>query len=369
VKLRLKLALAFAAVALATAGAVAVASPFVIAQGFAQLRSELGVPGGVTWPRPGSLASAHIAQVEQDMMVTIIALAMAAAALALMAGILLAERIVRPLRRLEDAAASVARGKLDRRSGLAERRDELGQLGRSFDMMAADLERSDRSRRRFLQDAVHELRTPLAVIDATASAVLDGVYAHEDRYLETIRDQSRVLARIVEDLRTISLAEGGALPLRREPVAIADLLAGVAESFAALAAARGVALRVPPAGPHQVSADRGRLHQALGGLLDNALRHTPAGGEVLVTSRAVGPAVRIEVADTGPGVAEADLPHLFERFYQADLARDRTTGTSGLGLAIVRAIVEAHEGRAGVENRFEGGARFWIELPLGRAAG
>jgi signal transduction histidine kinase len=213
------------------------------------------------------------------------------------------------------------------------------------------------------------MKTPLAVIEATAAAVMDGVYPHDDRHLQTIRTQARLLGRVVDDLRTISLAEAGALPLRLEQVPLADLLQPVGAAFAARAAAAGVALSTDPAGaaPLVVTADRERLGQAVAALVDNAIRFAPVGGHVLLrggpSPRSAG-VVRIEVLDDGPGVPPDDMAHVFDRFYQADPGRDRTSGTSGLGLAITRAIVEAHGGITGVENLPGGGARFWLEIPV-----
>jgi len=299
------------------------------------------------------------------MILTIVLVAGAAAVVASLGGLWAAGRLARPIRRLETAAAAVASGDLARRSGLADRNDELGDLGRSFDGMAAALERGEEERRRFMQDAVHELRTPLAVIEATTSAVLDGVYPHDDEHLGTVRDQARLLSRIVDDLRTISLAEGGRLELRREEVGIDEVIGGVARDFEARAVESGVALDVEP-GPEamRVLADPDRIRQALAAVFDNALRHTPAGGRVVVAARAAaGRHVRVEVRDTGPGIAPEDLPHVFDRLYQADPARDRRTGSSGLGLAIVRALVEAHSGHVGAGLAPEGGALIWLELP------
>lgn len=363
--LRLRLALAFAGVALATGLVVAIVAPFVIGRGFARLESD-GSTAQVTsppgqggrqaagGPPAGYGPTARAAQVQQDTTVTVIVVALGAAIAASLAGIVVAGRIVRPLRSLEDAASAVASGDLGRRSGVAGRHDEVGSLGRSFDGMASELQRSDETRRRLLQDAAHELRTPLAVIDATASAIADGVYEPDERHLATIRDQSRLLARIVDDLRTIGLAEGGRLSLHRQRVRVDQLVTSVADAFQARAAAAGVELTVAPLPAAAIDADRDRLRQVLGALLDNALRHTPSGGHVHV-SAGVGPGsdgnVRIAVADTGPGIAPRDVPRLFDRFYQADRARDRSTGTSGLGLAIVRAIVEAHGGTVGAANR------------------
>jgi two-component system sensor histidine kinase BaeS len=248
--------------------------------------------------------------------------------------------------------------------------------------MAGQLQAADESRRRFLQDAAHELKTPLAVIDATSSAILDGVYTPERRHLETIRDQSRVLARVVDDLRTISLAEGGHLPLERQPLDVRAVLDSVAAGFEARSAAGSIKLSVEAPVGLIVEADADRLRQVVGALVDNALRHTPEGGSVRITGSALtmpgapvagraGPMrsmVRLAVEDTGPGIPPDSLPRIFERFYQADPSRSRGTGTSGLGLSIVHALAEAHGWQVGAENRPEGGARLWIELPAVRSA-
>lgn len=367
--LRFRLAATFAIVALVTAAAVALATPTIVGRGFAQIESGASVsPGQGPGRGPGPMAGIRAQQVQQETTFTLIVIALVAAAGASLLGIVLAQRIVRPLSTLEVAAAAVARGDLDRRSGLGGRTDEIGSLGRSFDAMASELQQAQGARRRFFQDVVHELKTPLAVIDATTIAVLDGVYGHEDRHLRTIRDQSRLLVRIVDDLRTIGLAEAGDLPLRRELIAVGALIGDVEQAFAARALEAGLHLAVDVPGDLAVEGDVDRLTQVLAALLDNAIRHTPRGGTVSIEARVVGTRVRIGVRDSGPGVAPEDLPHLFDRFYQADPARDRATGTSGLGLAIVRALVEAHGGVTGAENVAGGGARFWIELDRGGRA-
>jgi two-component system sensor histidine kinase BaeS len=366
--LQRRLALTFGLVALMTAAVVAIASPVIVGRGFAQIEAGDDARPGGQGQGAGTMTRLHAQQVQQETVVTLIVVALVAAAAASVIGILLAGRITGPLARLGASAAAVARGDLRQRSGMADRSDEIGQLGRSFDSMANDLERADSSRRRFLQDAAHELKTPLAVIDATTAAVLDGVYAHDDRHLRTIRDQSRLLARIVDELRTISLADAGELPLRREQIVIEDLVAEVAEAFQAPAGQAGLTLERDLAPGLVVSADADRLRQALSALLDNAVRHAPSGERVVIESSRSNGSVRLGVRDTGPGVASTDLEHVFERFYQADPARDRSTGASGLGLSIVKAIVEAHGGSVGVENVASGGARFWFELPVARVS-
>lgn len=367
--LRLRLAAAFALVALVTAAAVALATPIIVGRGFARLEAAGETQAGSGPGRgPGPMNGIHAEQIQQETTLTIVAVALAAAGAASLLGVALAGRVARPLGQLEGAASAVARGDLTRRSGLADRGDEIGSLGRSFDAMADELARSETARRRFFQDVVHELKTPLAVIDATTTAVLDGVYAHDDRHLATIRDQSRLLARIVDDLRTISLAKTGVLPLAIEPVAVDPLLADTAGSAAARAAAAGVRIEVAARPGLVVRADRDRLGQVLAALLDNALRHSRPGGAIILEageggqSSQEGRRVRLAVRDEGPGIAAEDLPHLFERFYQADPARDRAAGASGLGLAIARAVVDAHGGSIGAENAVGGGARFWVDL-------
>ena len=369
--LRLRLALTFAGVALVTGVAVALVAPFAIGQGFARLEAGLSAEpsaamgrSGVGGPPAGRGPAARAAQIQQDTVLTVVAVALGAAVVASLVGAWAARRIVRPLRSLEDDAAAVAAGDLARRSGLGERADEIGSLGRSFDEMAAGLQRADESRRRLLQDAAHELRTPLAVIDATASAISDGVYEPEPRHLATIRDQSRLMARVVDDLRTIGLAEGGRLSLRRERIGAPPLVAASVAAFQARAAGAGVELAAGPVPEVILDVDRDRVGQALGAMLDNAIRHTPRGGHVMVGSGIEAGRLQIAVTDTGPGVAPEDLERVFDRFYQADASRDRSTGTTGLGLAIARAIAVAHGGSVGVASGPGGGARFWIELPL-----
>ncbi len=378
-----RLALAFGAVAIGTALAVAVAAPPIVGRGFAAMQASQasGAPSAGSGFGPGhgmgpgagqgGGPGTYLAQAQQETTTTIIVVAVVAAAIASLFGVLAARRIAKPLQHLETTATAVARGDLAARSGLSSRADEIGSLGRSFDAMAADLERNDASRRRFFQDAAHEMKTPLAVIEATAAAVMDGVYEHDDRHLATIRSQARLLGRVIDDLRTISLAEAGALPLRLESVPLADILPPIGSAFAARADTSGVSLSTAHAEvvPLVVTADRERLGQAIAALVDNAIRFAPSGGHVLIRgifSPRSASLARVEVLDDGPGVSADDMAHVFDRFYQADPSRDRGSGTSGLGLAITRAIVEAHGGSTGVENPAEGGARFWIDVPLVR---
>ncbi len=393
--LRWRIAIGFALVALATAAIVALVTPPIVGQGFLEADDD-STPAAVAQstaataeqgddqenaPTPAPVAPTTPSQAQQATILRLILAAAGAATAASLLGLLAAGRLVRPLSRLETAATGLARGDLGRRSGLAERSDEFGQLGRTFDSMAGELQRADETRRSFLQDAAHELKTPLAVIDATSSAILDGVYDPDRRHIETIRDQSRILARIVDDLRTISLAEGGHLPLDRRSLDLAAALSAVAAGFEARAVGQAVTLVVDAPAGLAVDADSDRVRQMVGALVDNALRHTPTGGTVRIaagrvdaeprlgrrrspgSAQAAGRgAVRVSVEDSGPGIPPEALPRLFERFFQADPAHSRASNSSGLGLSIVKALAEAHGGRAGAENMAEGGACLWFEL-------
>ncbi len=367
--LRIKIAIGFAGVALATAALIAIVTPPIVGRGFALLESDTAsqttAPGGPGQGRngPGPQAGEHAAQVEQDTILTLIAAGLAAALAASLVGFVAAGWMARPLAELARSSRAVASGDLGRPSGLGGRNDEFGEVGRAFDAMSAGLERADKQRRRFIQDAVHELRTPLTVIDGTAGAIEEGIFAAEPRLLRTIREQTQMLSRIVDDLRTINLAEGGELPLERVRVAVEEVADATCLAFESSARAAGVGLSAQVDPGCDVDADPGRLAQILAALMDNALRHTPQGGEVRIIGRTAGESVRITVEDSGGGIPAEDLPRVFDRLYQADPSRDRRTGTSGLGLSIVCALVEAHGGRVGAGNRAGGGASVWFELP------
>lgn len=308
---------------------------------------------------PSALAWVEVERRTSEILVLV---ALVSALVSILVGLVLAEVIIRPLRHLGRAASAIAAGDLARRSGIGSRRDELGELGRSFDTMAEALQQSDESRRRFLQDAAHELGTPVTAIQTTVSAILDGVYQPETHHLETIRDEARLLGRIVDDLRTIALAEVGRLPIETADVDVVAAASTTADAFAAKASSGGLRIVVEAPRPATARGDRDRVRQVLAALVDNALRHSPSGGSVRIRVAPGAVRVSVTVEDDGPGLGDqADL--VFDRFYRADAAPDRVSGHAGLGLAIVRALVEAMGGRVSAANRPEGGAVFRVELP------
>lgn len=237
---------------------------------------------------------------------------------------------------------------------------EVQQLIASFNQMTERLQASEEQRRRLLADVAHELRTPLSVIRGNAEGMLDGVYARDAESLTPIVEETDVMARLLDDLQTLSTAEAGVLRLHREPTDPASLVSGVAGAFAGAAAERGLILRAgaPEGILPDVDADPVRVRQVLDNLALNALRHSPAGGSVTITAQAEPGRVRFSVADTGSGIAPDLLPHIFDRF-----AKSAGSGGSGLGLAIARTLVEAHGGQIGVRSELGRGSTFWFTLP------
>ncbi len=286
-----------------------------------------------------------------------------AAGLAIILGSLVTHQMLRPLTALAEAADKIAAGDLDVRVP-ADSGDEVGELANRFNEMAAALQRDKMLRRTMIADIAHELRTPLSVMRGQLEALQDGVFETTAENLEPVYEQTLLLGRLVDDLHTLSLAEARHLHLEVGPVDAGDLVRRVVVRFGDQARARGVALTAEVGdGRLTVRGDSQRLEQVLGNLVSNALRFTPTNGEVTVRAWAEDGGVHVEVQDSGEGIAEEHLGLIFERFYQADPARDRAAPHSGLGLAISKELVEAHGGRIGVENAREGGARFWFWVP------
>ena len=298
-----------------------------------------------------------------------ISLALAMPALAGLVAKRAVQDIATPLASVMAAADRVAEGDLSTR--VPERGPgDFGRLARSFNRMIEELERADQQRRNLTADVAHELRTPLHIIQGNLEGVLDGVYEPTSEHINTTLDETRLLARLVDDLRTLSLAEAGQLPLMWEQVDVAELLADVSTSFSGQAEAAGIDLRVETeGGPSDltITGDVGRLDQVLSNLLANALRYTPAGGVVTTQAQPTDGGVRIVVRDTGEGIPADDLPFIFDRFWRGDRSRSHTGGAgSGLGLAIARQLVQAHGGRIGVKSQPGQGTAFTIDLPTGR---
>ncbi len=291
------------------------------------------------------------------------AAAVGAVGVALVLGLFLARLITRPVRDMTRAAQAIAAGDL-RQQVPVRSRDELGLLAKQFNAMSAGLARSHELRRRMTADIAHDLRTPLTVIAGYLEALRDETLPPTPERFATMHDETQVLLRLVEDLHTLSLADAGELPLRRQPAAPERLLERVATSYEHTATQLEVTLtaRAEPGLP-ELQIDIEQTVRALGNLVSNALRHTPPGGTVTLSATRAAGGVAFAVADTGQGIPAEHLPNVFERFYRADESRQQATGGSGLGLAIVRSIVEAHGGRVTVESSVGKGSVFTILLP------
>ncbi len=320
------------------------------------------IPPGMQDNRLPEHARAFLTNVQRTLLFTGILAVLVGTVVA----IVISRTATAPLQRLVAAARAIGHGDFDRRVP-EEGPEEIAEVARAFNEMARRLKQAEETERQMLADIAHELRTPLSVLQANLRAMLDGVYPLSQEEVAALYDETRLLSRLVEDLRDLALVDMGRLPLRREPVDLSALLRNTASVFESLAAAEGVTLAqdVDPDLPPVVG-DPDRLAQVLRNLLSNALRHTPQGGRI--TLRAYVPqdqprVVRVEVSDTGEGIPPEALPHVFDRFWRADRSRARTTGGSGLGLAIARALVEAHGGRMGVESQVGQGTTFWFTLP------
>ncbi len=289
-----------------------------------------------------------------------------AGVIALALGATITWGVTRPMRELTEATRAIAAGDLTQRVRV-KADDEISDLARAFNQMAAELERAEALRRQMTADIAHELRTPLSVIQGNVEALQDGVFPLTLEALEPIQAKTELLGRLVEDLRNLALAEAGQLPLDRQPTDLAGLAEGAVMAFQPAAEAKGITLELGVApGLPAADADPQRIEQVLVNLLSNALRHTPAGGRVEI-ELAPEPAGRLSVriTDTGPGIPPDALPNVFERFYRVDRGRGRGAGGdgTGLGLAVARSIVEAHGGAIQVENAPGRGASFWFTLP------
>lgn len=293
-----------------------------------------------------------------------------AVALALVLGVVLARGLTRPLGNLTKATHFMAGGDLDQRVR-AGGSDEFKDLADSFNMMAAALAANERQRQQLFADIAHELRTPLSVIRGQLEAMLDGVLELSPENLGVAHEETILLGRLVDELRALSLAESGQLPLDKRPLDLGLVAGGAHAAFEPLAEAEGIALElvVAPDLP-LVQADEARLQQVLGNLLSNAMRHAGQGDapesevrlEVSVNEPAA--ALRVSVSDNGPGLSPEAQRHVFDRFWRADAGRSRDRGGSGLGLAISRGIIIAHGGQIWVESAPGQGATFTFELPV-----
>lgn len=309
-------------------------------------------------PSPNPLEASYLARTNTALVLA----ALGVILIAVLLGLFLARTITRPVRDLTEATRALAEGRLNQPVQVRSE-DELGELTKTFNKMSSDLENSKTLRRQMTADIAHDLRTPLAVITGYLEGLKDGVIKPSPKRFAVMYDEALYLQRLIEDLRTLSLADAGELSIVLQSVQPGELVKRLEISYQNQAEQKGIRLTatiqpdLPP-----IKADPERMQQALNNLVSNAMRFTPAGGEISLSARRQGDSIWVDVKDTGSGIAPDVLPHIFERFYQGDTSRQE--GGSGLGLAIARSIIELQGGKISAASPGEGtGSVFSIQMP------
>jgi signal transduction histidine kinase len=315
-----------------------------------------------------SPTNVQISGVWQRVISALLVVTVISGVLGIVAGTLMSRSLTAPLSRLAEAAQAIGARNLSRRVRV-EGSKEVIELANAFNDMAVGLEQAEILRRNMVADIAHELRTPLSVLKGNLHALLDDVYPLTKTEISRLYDQTHLLSRLVNDLHELSQAEAKQLPLHWQEVDLARLLLEHSATFSPLFEETGITLNTDIAAnaPH-IHADPARIAQILGNLLMNAVAHTPRGGTVTVRLMVGVEALLLSVSDTGEGISAEHLPHVFDRFYRTDRSRDRSSGGAGLGLAIVRALTELHNGTVNVAS--EGiagkGTTFTVRLMRGK---
>jgi len=281
--------------------------------------------------------------------------------LAAVVAMVLARAFLLPVKRLAEATHRLAAGAYDTRVAVRSG-DEIGGLGEDFNRLAHALERNEQLRRRFIADVSHELRTPLAIARGEIEAIEDGVRPLSRESLASLKHEVGALGKLVEDLYQLALADVGALAYRKERIDVAEVAREAVDAYGERLRERGLKVDAELA-PANVFGDGDRLGQAFRNLLENSLRYTDPGGRLRIGVKRDAGRVAVEFEDSAPGVAAQAMPHLFERFFRVEGSRNRVHGGAGLGLAIVRSIVEAHGGEIVARASQLGGLSVMIALP------
>jgi signal transduction histidine kinase len=289
--------------------------------------------------------------------------ALIAGAVTLVLTFFLSRRILHPISALTSAARKLGRGDLSQRVKVKSR-DEVGELATTFNAMADELERTEQLRRSMVADAAHELRTPLTNIRGYLEAIKDGVIKADAGTIESMHEEALLLTHLADDLQELALVDAGELRLDVRADDVAEIVRKAVAAIQPQATAKQISVETklaPDLSPVMVDAER--IGQVLRNLLSNAVAYTPEGGEVSVLVRSLGEWVEVRVADSGIGIAAGDMPFIFERFYRADKSRSRATGGVGLGLTIIKRLVEAHGGSIEVHSEEGRGSTFVFTVP------
>ncbi len=295
---------------------------------------------------------------------TALSAALIAGGISLVLALILATQLLRPIQDLTQAASHLAHGDLSYRAPVRGK-DELSALAQTFNHMASSLEQAEESRRALTADIAHELRTPLAVQRAHLEALQDGIYDLTLENLTAIVEQNFFLEHMVDDLRTLALADAGQLKMICAPTDFSALVSRIAQRFLPGAGSRSIDLVLPPSGTCSlISLDPQRVEQIINNLLSNALRYTPEHEAITLSLHCTNEVAELSVRDRGPGIPPGALQHIFERFYKTDKSRLRSESGTGLGLSIARKIAQAHGGDLKAANHPEGGAVFTLTFPI-----
>lgn len=278
-------------------------------------------------------------------------------------GLFFANSIGQPIQRISKTATAIKEGDLSARTGL-HGDDELARLGESFDEMADSIERDRDLERQLIGDVAHELRTPLMAIQATVEAIQDGVFPADEEHMDTISSETRRLGRLVEALLRLNRLENGTTEIKDEPVDMTELVTDLALTHEALIESSGVTFLTEIDPKIFVRGDRDLLMQAVANLLSNAVRYTPEGGIIALRLHRKDGYASVSVSDTGIGISEEDLNKVFSRFWRADTARTGVGGGLGIGLSLVREVVDQHRGNVSVDSVLGEGSTFTINIPL-----
>jgi two-component system sensor histidine kinase BaeS len=377
-KLSVKLSLLFIGIALVTVGVIALWVNRSVQTEFCSYcqKSLQGqtIPGNTsTIMMPGFNANAgapfYMGEAERAFLNGVRNSLWLAALVAILTGVALgfffSRLISGPMKQLTLAARRVATGDFSHRVS-TKTDDEIGEVSVAFNTMAEQLETKEKSRRQLLADIAHELRNPLSIIQGNLEAWLDGVITPTPEDVGSVYDETVLLARLITDLRDLSLAEAGQLKLDQNPIELGEFIFAEIASVQTRCQEKQISIRAElPAKLPLVLIDKDRIRQVLHNLVDNALRYTPAGGSIEIGADYDKPGwVTVSVSDTGAGITRKDLPHVFDHFYKADRSRQRGHGGAGIGLAMVKKVVELHGGTVWVKTRKGKGTTFYFTLPV-----
>ena len=364
-RLSVKLTLLFVVIALVAVGVVGFWVNSAVQSEFSSYYQQLPRIG----PGPGGLGPGRMMGVLEQTFLnafrnSLWLAALAAILVAVVLGLIFSRLVTTPIKQLKISAESIASGDLSKRVQ-QKSRDEVGDLFIAFNSMAEQLEKKERNRRQLLADIAHELRTPLSIVQGNLEAWLDGVITPTPEHIATAYDEVILLKRLITDLRDLSLAEAGQLKLSQSATPLDNIVSTEISSFETRAKEKQILISSEQlSGLPSVFIDKDRIRQVLHNLLDNALRYTPTGGTIRIEAGSNSNGwITVNVSDTGSGISPEDLPYIFNHFYKADKSRRRGYGGSGIGLALVKQLIEAHGGKVWVESEVGKGSTFYFNLP------